>query len=446
MVMTYENVKSVILTILVITSAVLTWNIWTYQPNFDTMDKSNYTKEVVIGVKREVNKVIKPDRILFHHQDAHYGTVSNANIEKIIRELSTWNFYEIKNITNQIDHLPDFVHTEGNVEIIFPDVVPIELYKTVLSIEDRNLPKFEFNRIVIDVENKEREDGFVYFVRYGTEEEQQVYVSHVNSAHLREFNQNFYKESKQYPHYFEYKATNYRSIFLPEQETKMTKYKYYSYNLNSEKFIEALFNDPRSVQKNVGSGKEEYIGESSMMMLDNDMKMLSFVNPQEESDELKRPEDLLQRSIDFVNNHGGWTDSFRYAGMDELNQKVVFRLYDLEGHPVFNENGLSEIELICGQNDIYRYFRPNFGLDVPLNNDEVSEVVLESGQEALEFLQKSEGFKPEKLQDMMIGYRISIDKQSSRHLVFTPYWYYKYDNAWGRIVKDEVGGVKIGLE
>ncbi|AIE61671.1 YycH family regulatory protein [Bacillus methanolicus] len=443
--MTYENIKSAILMVLVILSVVLTWNIWTYQPNFDTMEKSNYIGEVEIGAKKEVNKVVKPDRILFHYQGNHYGTVSNAYIDKIIRELSTWSFYGIKNITNQIHQLPEFVHADGNVEIVFPDVVPIELYKTVLSIEDRNLPKFKFNRIVIDADNKEGEDGIVYFVRYGTKEEQQVYVSHVSSAHLKEFNQKFYKQSNQYPRYFEYKATNYRSIFLPVEKPKMKKYKYYSYNLSSEKFAEALFHDPRFVQKNVGPGKEEYIGESSMMTVDNDMKMLSFVNPQEESEYLKGPVDLLQRSIDYINAHGGWTDSYRYAGMDEINQKVIFRLYDLEGYPVFNENGLSELELIWGQNDIYRYFRPNFGLDVPLNN-EISEVVLDSGQEALEFLQKSKGFKPEKLQDMVIGYRISIDQQSSRHLVFTPYWYYKYDNAWGRIVKDERGGVKLGLE
>ncbi len=37
--MRYENSKSVILTFLILVSIILTWNLWTYQPNFDTDGK-----------------------------------------------------------------------------------------------------------------------------------------------------------------------------------------------------------------------------------------------------------------------------------------------------------------------------------------------------------------------------------------------------------------------
>ena len=39
--MRYEKIKSIILTLLVLVSILLTWNLWTYQPNYDTMENSN---------------------------------------------------------------------------------------------------------------------------------------------------------------------------------------------------------------------------------------------------------------------------------------------------------------------------------------------------------------------------------------------------------------------
>lgn len=57
--MSYENIKTIILTILVVTSALLTWNLWTYQPNFERIEKeSNTVQEVTIAEKKEVNQIV----------------------------------------------------------------------------------------------------------------------------------------------------------------------------------------------------------------------------------------------------------------------------------------------------------------------------------------------------------------------------------------------------
>ncbi len=37
--------------------------------------------------------------------------------------------------------------------------------------------------------------------------------------------------------------------------------------------------------------------------------------------------DILQRSINFVNEHGGWTDNYHYFGLDNDQKTVLFRLY-----------------------------------------------------------------------------------------------------------------------
>ena len=57
--MRYENIKSGILTFLVLVSILLTWNLWTYQPNYETMENSNYVEEVTVSEKQEVQKIVQ---------------------------------------------------------------------------------------------------------------------------------------------------------------------------------------------------------------------------------------------------------------------------------------------------------------------------------------------------------------------------------------------------
>ena len=73
--MKYENIKSVILSVLVVTSVVLTWNLWTYQPNYATKENSNLVKEIALSEKREMTEIIKPNKIIYHFTDAHFGTI-----------------------------------------------------------------------------------------------------------------------------------------------------------------------------------------------------------------------------------------------------------------------------------------------------------------------------------------------------------------------------------
>ena len=48
--LTYEKVKSIILTVLVVMSVILTWNLWSYQPNVEELgDKSNTVQEVILS-------------------------------------------------------------------------------------------------------------------------------------------------------------------------------------------------------------------------------------------------------------------------------------------------------------------------------------------------------------------------------------------------------------
>lgn len=76
--MTYENIKSLVLLLLVLASGALTWSLWTYQPQLDFPDKK-YVHEVSISDQEEPVDLIKPTRILFHIDEIHYGTTEKRH-------------------------------------------------------------------------------------------------------------------------------------------------------------------------------------------------------------------------------------------------------------------------------------------------------------------------------------------------------------------------------
>lgn len=440
--MNYENMKSVILTLLVLLSIFLTWNLWTYQPNYDKMENGNTLEEVTLREKQDVEKIIRPDMVIYHIKDEHYGTTKTDELNKIMKEMAKWTFVEVKNYTDKADNLNEIAHAPGNVEIIFPGEVPIQLYRSVLKIEGKKVPAFNFDRIIINVENPESETGVVYFL---STENQQVYSSHISPANINLFNHEFYKNAARLPRYFAYETSEKRTIFLPEGETEMWTYKYLPVTLNSEEFKDALFRDPSFVQRDIVGNREEYTNDSSKMTVDYDRNMLSYINPTGEDNYVDNSYDLVKKSIDFVNDHGGWTDPYRFVAKNIYSRSVTFRLYTDDGYPVFNEQGLSEIFEVWGRNELNLYTRPNITLELPLTT-ETQLVVRPSGHKALEFLQSKKNFKPELLEELVLGYRIARDTDENRLIVLEPAWFYRYDHTWAQISMEDLGVLKHGLE
>nr|WP_263324010.1 two-component system activity regulator YycH [Neobacillus sp. Marseille-Q6967] len=440
--MKYENIKSTILTLLILVSIILTWNLWTYQPNFDMLESGNTVAEVTVKEKKGLQTIIQPDQVLFHKGNQHFGTTNSEQLKVLMKELGTWSLYDVENYTENIGNLDELLHGDGVVEIIFPDEVPIEIYRNVLKFEEKNIPSFNFNQIFIHMKNSEKGNGTVYFV---SSNHQQVYMSHVSPTSINEFNREFFANAENYPRYFSFKASNTRTIFIPDGPVEMMEYRYLPVVLNSDEFKDALFSDPSFVQRSPIAQGEEYTDDSSKMTVNYDTNMIVYVNPTVETNYVENSNELLTRSIDFINGHGGWTDPYRYAEMDEYSRTVTFRLYSMDGFPIFNERGLTEIQEIWGRDEINKYVRPNIALELPLTT-EMKSVSIPSGREAMEFLQSRENFKPELLEHVVLGYRMERDPAEHKLILLEPGWFYRYNGIWGQITKEDLGGSLRGLE
>lgn len=440
--MTYENIKSIVLTFLVIISIALTWGLWTFQPNYDTMKNGGYVDEVAISEQKELRRIVKPDRILFHYRDSHYGAIDNTTIDRTISEISNWNFYNLRQNPEELKDLAGSLHGSGKVEIIFPGAVPFSVYKNVLNFEEENLPNFEFDRIFINMESAKFEEGEVYFVSTQTG---RVYTSQVNPSNINVYNNKFFKTSYRFTKYAAVTQKEDYSLFLPENKPDMLMYKYYPNPLDSEMFKDALFSDPSFVKKSYLTDGEEFTDSFRKMEVNYNTNMIYYVNPPNQNDYLAGTEDLIQKSINFVNSHSGWTDTYRYAYKDQSNQRITFRLYHSDGIPVFNEYGMSEISQTWGKNEIQRYVRPRFQLELPLKPETV-QVSLPSGQEAINYLSEIDDFNQELLTDITIAYHLGKDPSDHSLMVLEPAWYFLYNNSWRRMIFESAGGMRDGLE
>jgi regulatory protein YycH of two-component signal transduction system YycFG len=439
--MNFEGAKNIILTILVVISAILTWNIWTYQPEYEKIDQSNDFIPVASD-QRDISEVVKPMSILIHRDGKYYLVDDEQSVSKIQKIVSKWSFFGFKDISHQIDSkkFKSFVYAEGSTEIKFAESIPLDLYKSVLNIQDKDVPKFSFDRIIFktDVSGNEANVHFVNF------EKKKVYQCTISGSQLTSFKNQFYKKAYKFPEYFAADLNTDYPIFLPKNPVKLNSYKYIADYLEIRKFKDGLFNNPDQVKRETVPVGDQFMDGSRVMTVYKEPSTIRFINPAQKGKIAAVRTNLLQKSIDFVNNHAGWEDNYRYSELSEAEQRVVFRLY-IDGHPVFDDAGMSELSQVWGDEDIYSYQRPYFALSFPMPAD-TKETTLPSGQEILQKIGNINNFKEKDLEDLTVGYQITRDSSQPKIIILEPSWYYRYGGSWLVFPLANLGGGQSGLE
>ncbi|MCA1032280.1 two-component system activity regulator YycH [Bacillus timonensis] len=442
--MKYETVKSIVLTLLVIISIFLTWNLWSYQPNYEKIESGQPLEDVRIGTKKSLEDLIQPSKIVFHKSSAHFATLDETEMNKITKEIKKWEIYDFKNISTTIPNQKylSFIHENGHVEIIFPDKIPLELLKLLLKINEKELPSVSFDRIIIDVKNTDSAGGNLYFVAY---DEQIVYQARVSNEFVDSFERNYYYLSTQYPRYFAFSLSETRAVYLPEGRMPMEKIQYYTDNIDPEDFKDALFTDPNFVKKDVSAYGEVYTDGTRLLEVNKSRNLIRYINPVSSDYEKDESYAAIQNSVDFVNDHSGWTDKYYFFSWNKLTQKTTFRLR-VNNYPVFHLNGLAELNQVWGRNEITRYSRPLLMLELPLDRLTYN---LPSGYEVVNLLKTIPDLQYNKIEDIMIGYELIEDQTKFKVITLQPMWTFQYDGSWIKLNFEEsgnVGGNVVGLE
>ncbi|TDQ38371.1 YycH family regulatory protein [Aureibacillus halotolerans] len=435
-----EHIKSGLLVLLILGSLVLTWSVWTYQPQFIEAPNTEYVQSVEIGEQLPLSELVQPVQAMYHENGEVNGTTSRDQVEALFASIRKGQLGEVKPVLSE-----DFINNgeilEGRTEFVFPESLPLSLLPQLIPAEGQVSETGTFDRLVVDISQPSTR---VYFV---SNDNDQVY-----QAALREFDRSNYislvdSTLKSGEAYFRYEPNAGSLIYMPVDIRSVPKLTYSTMHLSAEKFKDALFSNPSYVKKdNTSSSEESYTDGTRLLRVYKNNQQLSYINPaQTEYDQLSGG-DLISRSYDFINDHAGWTDTYRLYHYSISEQTVRYQLY-IGQHPVFHtyrSYGYPAIYASFKNGEIHEYLRPLFRLRFEFDRTMID---LASGQTIVDALESAPDIDPSMVQDVKVGYEMARQPNTNPIILsFQPVWYVKYNDSWQKVSQMTEGGDSVGLE
>lgn len=446
--MNIENFKTIVLINLVVISLFLTFNLWTYVPNTDSLQNTKFAQDDATAIKQDVSNVIVPSAVIFHKdnkENKHFASVKRDQIDLLYTMIENGELRDFKDISSSI-HKSEFlsyVHGEGKIEFVFPTEIPLDAMRDILTIKDKKLDTLSFDRIIIDPARSQDQNIDVNFVSYSNRKVYKMTLTGINLKDVVNAKNQFVEVARPY---FAYDINETKRIFLPDGPTAMQDLLYITTEMEVDAFKNALFSDPRYVKPIPGEIEDVYTDGIRLMQINKQTQMLEYTNSSVDDSAHMYGNPLVQRSFEFVNSHSGLTDAYRFDYMD-ANGTVKFRLYE-EDLPVFNQDGMAVLKQVWGSEELISYKRPLFNLLI--DNREDKETSLPAGWAVVQSLEKNPEINKNLIQDIGIGYKLTPEQGENGYVPavnLKPIWYVIYGEEhqvyeWS----EEKEGALIGLE
>ncbi|MBO1514935.1 YycH family regulatory protein [Metabacillus bambusae] len=448
--MNKESIKSAGLIALIVISLFFTWNIWSLQPSYDNFQNNGFYESVPISEgTRDFYEVIKPQQLFFHGAENHYSTITDTNsMQSLWKEMQDWEYSNERNqsTTYTKEKLQSLIHGNGEakLELRFYDEIPMATFQSMVDWDKDINQTIEFDRILLNVE-KDSEVQKVYFVSY---DKMKVVETTVNQSEASLFVGELYNKREEFQPYFSFQTGQGNEIMLPENQVELESYQYFTEEIEGEKFKDALFVNPQIVKQDVSISKNRYTDGIRELTIFPTTHMVKYVNPTLKDTNPVGANFLIEQSIKFLNDHGGWTDNYVLFDIQESDQEVKF-IMSIQSIPVINsmENqyGPTMISQRWGQNEIAIYERPLYELMTPLSSNTVT---LMSGRKVEEIINKNQQLDKTQINNIFIAYELG-GSDSQQTVKVTPVWCIEMMD--GTLMKmtevvEQPGGDENGLE
>lgn len=437
--MKLETVKSFILVVLIGISLILSYTLWSYQPNSNqTIGGEIVEEEMNVGGKSDITKqnLIKPSNIVFHTEQGYYGFAEANAKDRMYRQMQEWV------ITNfEVDSNPSLPveHSAEAVELIFPEEIPMEVLGSLFTFgqDDLLFPSWSMKRVMISFiyDSKSLQLEFI------SDESDHRAVALINDTAIFEELSAMVAELDEKtltPYLVINPDTN--PVYFPSGSLNLPIYSITPTEIEPSLFVNILFSTPAVVRETSSQtiGQAYFTDNRQMNVYQNGMRMeyKSLVSETvEDSDRIFTEIDLLDNSIMNINNHSGWTQDYRLEELNMDRKQVVFQMY-YQGYPVFNNYSLATIEQIWGVNQnslqLIEYNRPLYGFEGEFSLGDAND--LPSGEDVVDYLESNPDISINNIEDVTIGYELNYrDDQESEYIELTPVWYKKENNVWQKL-------------
>lgn len=441
-----EMIKSITLVLLITSSLVLTFFIWNSAP-YETIGKRSPIDISIAEFpeNKDIASLVKPYKIHFNFEEGLTGTTDSDEVDYMVNHLKRWRLSnpELMDQNFTKEKLNQFIREANRATFYYADAVPLPVYESVLNIESPNIPETSFDLLLMDWDLTTA----TLDVHFINQENELYYKSTAKINETQAFIREVITVARSYDEYVEVDPEGDKFIVVPNEDVQLVKNTYFPNErdeINPTRFRSALFSDPNAVRRStVSSNQEDFQDNHALMTVDTEKKQLQFVHPVVESKEIAIPSDLLEDTIDFVNEHGGWTDEYRFSSMNFRTRYVNYKLY-VRGIPVLGGNTSTEIEQVWGDEAIYQYKRPYYTLGDTLPS-EMETVTLPSGKKIAEALIESDEINFSAIDEIIPAYYMEQDVDLNI-FVLEPSWFFKRNGSWIRFSTEQLGGKKNGLE
>lgn len=443
--MNKESIKSATLAVLVLISLFFTWNMWNLQPSYEELQNQTFFESIPISEKpRDLHEVIKPQQLYFHTAENHYSTLDASYLKNLWKEMQDWEYSNERDLTNE--ELQSWIHgkDEANIELRFYDEIPMATFQTMIEWDDETSEIIAFDRIFLNVA-KDNEVQKVYFVSYDKLKIVETSVNHPEASH---FVTELFSKKEEFQLYFSFDTGQGNEIMLPENNVRLNSFEYVTKEIDGEKFKDALFSNPRIVKQDVDISKNRYTDGTRELNIFPSLHVVKYVNPTLRETNSIEANVLLEQSIAFLNDHGGWTDEYVLFNLEENDQEIKFIL-SIQSIPVINSMedpfGPTMISQRWSQNEIAIYERPLYQLmtDIP---SEIS--TLMSGRKVVELITSDQELDKTKIKNIYIAYELG-GSDSKQVVKVSPVWCIEMkDGTLMKINEDleQPGGDENGVE
>ncbi|SDN96975.1 YycH family regulatory protein [Alkalicoccus daliensis] len=434
-----EHIKTFVLWLMILTSVVLTWFVWTYQPAYDELGETDnsYIEIEDIGEAKSFSQLLYPTSVLRHEEeDISWIHPAEDNYLELLEAISEIGLDNMR--TAGTENAPSLDWFFEGIQMTFDEPLEGEWLQYIVDIEEENILIDYIDRIVI-TDTEANNGGEVTFLFIDMEAEE-VYQSEttISSSQLRILTQrSALEQTAVEPHIFqEREDSDFQPVrYVASEPLSQRVYTYETTNISPDGFIQTLFADPGYVKQYFQEGQSSsYTDGTRMMDMLEGGSLLHFVQPDLSAGAQISTSSVVRSGQEFVNGHFGWTDDFYATSWNESGtyDQAEFTLH-VGGMPVLDANSNNEnhykIELQRSGTEIIEYIRPMFQLD--LNPFEIdTNVELPSYEELEEIIEEEDMFPLSAIEDAKIAYYMS--RQNS-FAVFEPSWFVFVRGQWQRV-------------
>lgn len=434
--MKLETTKTFILIVLLGVSLLLTYGLWSYQPNYETLNDPELVNEVDIGGTEEAKKdMIVPSKMIFHSDDHYYGISNPKEQQQLFKNMQSWTMHDFE--TGVADGKASQTY---EVEVVFPNAIPMELLDTIFTFnDDVELPSWSFQRMNYTFDSDKASLKVQFLSESG--KEQATAVINDSNHYEKLWSMVFAPEGLS-----EYLSFN-DDIYLPKEKVHLNKRSLTLEKIEPQEFVNALFANPSVVTRpggGTGDSSETYFTDTQRQMKIIKDQRMEFISPYTSEDDQIDPESLLDTSVNNINEHKGWTEDYHLSDIESLanSNMVRYQMYS-DGYPVYNGSNLSVIEQEWQDQTLTKYQRPLFKIKFnnPIDSDEIE---LPSGEEVIDYLE--DNYQTDSVQDIQIGFKLNYmdDDSYTPYVTLEPAWYMDYNGSWEEIKFEDTRQLKGG--